>query len=140
MATAAQRDIDVTPEEDGAANVDRDALAGQRSDYHSGVAGGRGGGHCGPWPTYLPLRGGWMCSICSTWFYSWPQSTERANRCVHFLGYPTPSGIAEYLVTYPDSNGRVWMLLCDHCEPFEDDDAVEQQHGWHCCLRRTAAR
>ena len=133
-----QYEMDENPEGDGAANDDRVALAGQWSDYHSGVAGGRGGGRCGPWPTNLPLRHGWMCSVCSTWVCSRPQSTERARWCVRCLGYPAPSGVAEYLVTYPDSKGRVWILLCDYCEPLDGDNAMEQQDGRSCCRRRTA--
>jgi hypothetical protein len=129
---------DVAPEGGGAAADDRDSRAGQWIDYRSGNAGGRGGGRPGPWPTNLPLRDGWMCSVCSTWVCSRPQSTERARWCVRCLGYPAPSGVAEYLVTYPDSKGRVWILLCDYCEPLDGDNAMEQQDGRSCCRRRTA--
>ena len=131
-------DAGETPKKDGAAGDERGAHASGWVDYRGGTAGGRGDRRRGPWPTNLFLPDGWICSVCGTWVSSWPQSTERTHWCVHYLGYPTPSGIAKYVVTYPDSEGDVFILLCDYCAPLPDDDAVEQQRGHFCCRRRAA--
>ena len=123
---------------DGAVGDERGAHASGWVDYRGGTAGDRGGRRRGPWPTNLYLPDGWICSVCGMWVSSWPQTTERTHWCIHYLGYPTPASIAKYVVTYPDSKGDVFILLCDYCAPLPDDDAVEHQRGYFCCRRRAA--
>ena len=77
--------------------------------------------------------------MCGAWVSSWPQTPERTH-CVHHLGHPSRGNLRKYVATYPDSEGDVFILLCDYCWPLPDDDAEELQRGYFCCRRRAAAQ
>ena len=114
------------PGRSSAESASNETPHGQPVDGDQRWPTGGGRGPWGPWPTNLPLRHGWMCSVCSAW--TWPGPGFDAGSVGRCLGYPGPGAVSEYLVTYPDSNGRMWVLFCDDCGPLEDFNDMEQSN------------